>query len=463
MKLDRRKFLIRSSVAAGSALAINRLVAYQAAAAAASPLRAIRGAGGYGALQAVKSANTGETLLTLPEGFQYTVIGRANEKMSDGYPTPVRHDGMAAFRVRRELRVVRNHEINNGLGKEGVAIGSRKGAYDLLAGGGTTTLIIDPKTRTLIRDFVSLSGTLNNCAGGPTPWGSWVTCEETILGPARITDTRGRERGGFSKPHGYCFEVPASADKEVEAVPLKAMGRFVHEAIAVDPRTGIVYETEDAGQAGFYRYLPNKRGQLALGGKLQMLAVKDQPGYNAITGQEVGRKLAASWVEIADPDPASAETDSASVFKQGLEHGGATFARLEGCWYGQGKIYFTSTSGGEKRLGQVWQYEPRGTNDGVLTMLFESPDMEHLDGPDNLCISPRGGVVLCEDGRGEQFIRGLTKDGRVFDFARNIMPGFEGSEFAGATFSPDGETMFFNLQGPGATVAVWGPWKDGAL
>lgn len=414
-------------------------------------------------IQPVESNNTGEKLLELPKGFQYTVIGREGDKMSDGHATPARHDGMAAFNVRGELRLVRNHEINNRIGAEGAAIGGGRNAYDPLAAGGTTTLVIDPKTRAIKRDFVSLSGTLHNCAGGPTPWGSWVTCEETIFGATRRTDSRGREVGGFAKPHGYCFEVPASADAAVAAAPLKAMGRFVHEAIAVDPRSGIVYETEDTGQAGLYRFLPEKRGQLASGGKLQMLAIRNRPAFNTSTGQKAGEPLPVMWVDIADPDPAGAETDPSSVYKQGLERGGATFSRLEGCWYGQGKIFFTSTNGGEKRLGQIWQYEPRGKNEGILTLLFESPDAEQLDRPDNICVSPRGSVVICEDGDGEQFVRGLTRDGRVFDIARNIMPGFEASEFAGATFSPDGETLFFNLQGAGVTVAVWGPWKDGAL
>lgn len=454
-------------MAAGSALAVERLIAHQRLSAfsarAASSLVAPRGAGGYGGLTPVKSSNTGEVMLALPEGFQYNVLGRTGDKMADGNLTPARHDGMATFRVGNELRLVRNHEINNGLAREGIVLGDAKKAYDTLAGGGTSTLIIDPKKRTIIRDFISLGGTLQNCAGGPTPWGSWITCEETTFGKQRRTLNNNREVGGFNHPHGYCFEVPASANSAVEAVPLKAMGRFVHEAIAVDPRSGIVYETEDAGTAGFYRFIPAKRGELARGGRLQMLAIKDKPGYKTTSGQKMGEPMAVVWVDIADPDPESAETDPASVYKQGLKAGGATFTRLEGCWYGQGKIFFTATRGGDNSLGQVWQYEPRGENDGTLTLLFESPDAAHLEGPDNLCVSPRGGLAVCEDGRGEQFIRGLTRDGRIFDFARNSMAGNEDKEFAGATFSPDGETLFVNIQNPGVTFAIWGPWKDGAL
>jgi secreted PhoX family phosphatase len=455
---DRRTFL-RGAAAVGGALVMHGFAMSRIGAA----LAADEGAG-YGKLRPARSGNTGETLLALPDGFDYTVIGRAGARMSDGRATPPAHDGMAAFSVGRELRLVRNHEINSGAGRAGAAIGSAH--YDETAGGGTTTLVIDPKTRQVVRDFVSLGGTLVNCAGGPTPWGSWVSCEETTMGATRFRDAGGVERGGFARPHGYCFEVAASANGPACAAPLKAMGRFVHEAVAVDPRTGVVYETEDRLTAGFYRFVPNRKGVLAAGGRLQMLAVKDRPRYDARTGLKIGTVLPAAWVDIENPDPPEAEADSLAVYKQGVARGAATFARLEGCWHGHGRIYFTSTNGGDKMLGQVWEYEPRGAAGGRLRLLYESPSVDALQAPDNLCVSPRGrGLVICEDGDPalRQRVRGISYDGRVFDFAANLVPGFENREFAGATFSPDGETLFFNVQTPGITFAVWGPWRKGAL
>jgi secreted PhoX family phosphatase len=383
--------------------------------------------------------------------------------MSDGHPTPRAHDGMAAFRHKGKIRLVRNHEINNRSGKPGLCIGNKDHAYDPLAGGGTSTLTVDPKTRELLSDYISLSGTLQNCAGGPTPWGSWITCEETILGKTSIKTSQGESLGSFEQNHGYCFEVPALSDKPASPIPLKQMGRFVHEAIAVDPKSGIVYLTEDIGTAGFYRFLPNRKEKLAEGGRLQMLAVKGKPEYDARMAQKVGAKIPVVWVDIANPDPPEADSDPLAVYKQGKAKGGATFTRLEGCWYGDKRIFFTSTSGGDKRLGQVWEYQPDGKTEGTLVLLFESPGAEVLDMPDNITVSPRGGLVLCEDGSREEYIRGLTRDGRIFDFAKNIVPGFEQNEFAGATFSPDGETLFVNIQTPGITFAIWGPWKDGAL
>ena len=419
--------------------------------------------GAYGPLSPARSRNTGETLLALPEGFNYTVIGKAGAAMSDKSPTPRGHDGMAAFAGKDHIRLVRNHEINNRTGTAGIAFGSKAHAYDGLAGGGTTTLLVNPATREIIKDFVSLSGTLQNCAGGPTPWDSWISCEETVLGKAKLTDAQGKNLGSFDQNHGYCFEVPALADSQAAPVPLKQMGRFVHEAVAVDPATGIVYETEDQGAAGFYRFIPNKKRRLAEGGRLQMLAIKDQPKYDTRIKQKAGASLPVVWVDIDDPDPAEADTQPRAVYNQGLAKGAATFARLEGCWFGHKRIFFNSTSGGDARLGQVWEYLPVDKSSGHLTLVFESPAANILDMPDNICVSPRGGLVLCEDGREEQMIRGLTRKGQVFDFAKNVVQGFERMEFAGATFSPDGETLFVNIQTPGLTFAIWGPWKRGAL
>jgi secreted PhoX family phosphatase len=458
--LNRRSFLGATPFAVGAAL---QAIAAINAKRMAGPLSASPGPVGYGSLRPTKARNTGEEILTLPEGFEYNIIGRTGAKMSDSNPTPAAHDGMAAFNVKGELRLVRNHEINGGVGRDGAAFGDAALAYDPKAGGGTTTLIIDPKTREIVKDFVSLNGTLQNCAGGPTPWGSWISCEETTLGKSLSKDERGRERGGFAQKHGYCFEVMASADGAVKATPLTAMGRFVHEAIAVDPRTGVVYLTEDRGAAGFYRFIPKRQRKLSQGGKLQMLAITGRRQFDLRTGQKAGQSLDASWVDINEPDPPDNENSVDAVYRQGLTLGAATFARLEGCWYGGDSVYFTSTSGGDKRLGQVWQYTPQGKDKGKLNLIFESPEEAVLDKPDNLCVSPHGGLIICEDGANEQYVRGLTRQGQIFDLAKNILPGFESHEFAGATFSPDGQTLFVNIQRPGVTLAIWGPWERGAL
>jgi secreted PhoX family phosphatase len=249
------------------------------------------------------------------------------------------------------------------------------------------------------------------------------------------------------------------------------MGRFVHEAVAIDPQTGIVYLTEDRSSAGFYRFIPNRPGRLIEGGRLQMLSIAERPRLNAAVGQQPGAALPVSWVDIADPDPASGSSDA--VFLQGFSKGATQFSRLEGAWWGDDSVYFHATNGGDKELGQVWRHRPRGGgngSDGDLLLVFESVDAAILSNPDNITVTPRGGLVLCEDTAGTCHLRGLSARGEIFPFARNIGNNFE---FAGATFSPDGRVLFVNIQGitrpeedarlRGMTLAIWGPWEKGSL
>jgi uncharacterized protein len=421
--------------------------------------------------------------LALPEGFQYVVLGMTGTTMWDGNRTPQALDGMGAFGAGLgRTRLVRNHENRDGARPP---IGGAERAYDPVGGGGNTTMEIGighGGVPYLVQDFVSLNGTIVNCAGGETPWGSWISCEET-------TETR------EGVPHGYNFEIPARANGPVDPVPLKAMGRFVHEAVCVDPRTGIVYETEDrtwrpdddgAVGSGFYRLVPHTKDQLAVGGVLQALKVEGADNYNTVTGQRLLRVLPVEWVTIDEPDPSDAESDPSAVFRQGLAQGAAIFQRLEGCWWGNGVAYFSSTNGGDAGHGQIWEYRHAGRSGGHLRLVYETPDPEVLTFPDNINVTPRGGLVLCEDtsyvrtrrnflddgtGRApfsEQKLKGLTRDDRIFDLAVNVV---DDREWAGACWSRRGRYLFVNTQGetrepgtvPGRTYAIWGPWEQGAL
>jgi secreted PhoX family phosphatase len=452
---SRRRFLKHAALAGGATLAAPLEALWRLAEAG----QAARPGRGYGPLGPVNDQTTGLPLLHLPQGFRYLSLAWTGDSMSDGIPTPGAPDGMAAFGSPDGLvHVVRNHELI------GVSAFAPAIAYDPKAGGGTTTLTFDSERGRLVSARASLAGTLRNCAGGPAPWNSWLTCEETVLGPA--------DQGALlTKPHGYVFDVPI--DGTPSCAPIAAMGRFVHEAVAVDPRSGIVYQTEDARRAGLYRFTPKTPGRLAEGGRLEMLAVGGRPRLDLRDGQQVGVRYSTFWVPIGDPERANETEGPATgggVFAQGLAAGGAIFARLEGAWYGDGRVYVTATSGGRAQMGQVWELD---IDREELRLVFESPAADVLNMPDNLTLSPRGGIVLCEDGTANPCIHGLSRDGRIFRFARNNVVlagernGFTGDfrirEFAGATYSPDGTWLFVNIMVPGITFAITGPWKQGAL
>ncbi len=446
--MDRRSFLKRAAATAAAAVPFNALLARAQDPSHQGGIR--RGqTPGYGPLFPTPDQTTGLPLLLLPEGFKYVSFGWRGDLMANGSPTPSTHDGMAAFPAGNGLvRLVRNHEISTGTPFS-------TAAYDPGAGGGTTTLVFDSHKGEVIESHPSLSGTIRNCAGGPAPWGAWLTCEETTL--------------FTTMPHGYVFEVPV--DGVSNAVPIRDMGRFSHEAVAVDPATGWVYETEDAGaSSGFYRYVPATPGRLLDGGRLFMLKVHGVTLANLGSSYENGMQFDVEWVPILTPDSVSASMPGNFVWAQGRAQGAATFARLEGCWYGNDKkIYIVSTSGGVTQ-GQVWEYDPAAE---TIRLLFQSPGENVLNMPDNITVSPRGGLVLCEDGSGLEYLHGLTINGEIFRFAQNnvVLNGernglsgdFTSSEWAGACYSPDGRWLFVNIQSPGITFAITGPWRSGAL
>lgn len=424
---------------------------------------------GYGPLQ-----KDPKGIINLPKGFSYQIISKKGEKMDDGLLLPGGSDGMGAFKGKKgKTIVIRNHEIGSdsledgGFGANNELLSSLQaeqfydyGKGELPALGGTTTFVFDEKTGKLEKQFMSLAGTIRNCAGGVTPWNSWLTCEESTL-------RQGTYEGRAEKDHGYVFEVPATEDISLASpIPIKAMGRFNHEAVAVDPGTGIVYLTEDKGDGIFYRYIPKTPGKLINGGKLQALAIlgemsRDTRNWPDQKAPEFPVKTAldVTWIDIDN-----VESPDDDLRLQGFEKGAAVFARGEGIWFGERELYFACTNGGAIGAGQIFRYTPskeEGTpgeqkSPGKLELFAEPNDKEILKSCDNLAIAPWGDVVICEDDS-HPFVVGITPQGNYYQLAENV--GFE-SEFAGGIFSPSGKTFFVNIQKPGLTLAITGPWKS---
>jgi secreted PhoX family phosphatase len=488
--MDRRAFLVRSAAVAGGLAIAGPLEAFRTRVAAAQPIAS----SGYGPL-----VDMGD--LWLPEGFQYRIISRRGDDMTDvdpatglPFPTPSRFDGMAAFRdpVTKDTILIRNHENRsrrgNFVGAETPVVVSNP--YDpavrpqdgqRFCKGGVTKLVV--RDRKVDSSIALLGGTVFNCAGGATPWNSWITCEEEAA-----------DSGSANTPipHGYIFEVDAMATGPVDPVPIKAAGRFDHEAVVWHDES--LYLTEDRitmqGGVCFYRFTPTPRprkaGDLAAAaGPLEALVVDGFPNLNTSTGWPVapGEPLQVSWVTVPDPDPqVDPNAPPNGVRFQAQALGAAVFVRTEGCWLGDDRIYFDCTSGGPAGLGQIWELDPQGM---LLRLIFQSEDAADLFQPDNLAVAPTDDLFICEDTGANvaPHIRALTPDGLIYDFARagrgGLLEGTNQTEFCGACFSPvlrprphsggldlSTLTLYVNQQGaagmagaPGVTYAIWGPWK----
>jgi secreted PhoX family phosphatase len=281
-----------------------------------------------------------------------------------------------------------------------------------------------------------------------------LTCEEPGWGIDRLPD------------HGYIFEVPAGATSMVDAKPLKAMGRFNHEAACVDPATGIVYMSEDHNEGLLYRFVPKVPGDLAQGGQLQALAltsgVRDSRNKDAVTLSR-GVEYSAHWVDLDNP-----EAPANDLRTRGAEAGALVISRGEGLHMGleggrnssRGEFYLCSTSGGAAGLGQIFRIRIGGAGRAdTLELFFESENKEQFNFGDNLCVAPFGDLIVCEDQYTDVVnnrLIGITPSGEPYVFgALNLQ-----TEFAGGCFSPDGKVFFVNAYSPTKTFAITGPWDQ---
>ena len=410
-----------------------------------------------------------EGIINLPKGFSYQIISKLNDNMDDGLKVPDAADGMACFKGRGDnVILVRNHELGHlplmqnslwdkfpfGRNQAKFMKNNKKSFYDIKRNktecfGGTTNIVYNLKTQKIVTQYLSLAGTLVNCSGGPTPWGTWVSCEETVK----------NKKGRLTKNHGYNFEVyPYENVRMSKPVPLKSMGRFRHEAVAFDPINKLVYQTEDREDGLFYRFIPDSFENLKKGGRLQALSIIGNMGNDCTNWKNShfnkDEKYKVKWIDLDNVD-----SKKDNLRYRGIEKGCSFFARGEGLWYSDDYVYFTSTSGGKDRLGQIWRYRhvKNQKYDGELELFFESNNKDVLKLPDNITVTPWGDVLISEDGKGHDRLIGINKKGKTYSLAKNIL---NKSEFAGACFSPDGKILFVNIYKPTMTLAIKGPWSD---
>ena len=389
-------------------------------------------------------------MLDLPRGFSYRLLSSLGNAMTDGCTVPDKADGMGCFSLGNdEIVLIRNHELVPADDAGGVlakGFGTRDGA---IVPGGTTSIVLDATTLEVKREFRSLAGTIRNCSGGITPWGSWLTCEEAPTGPGQ------RFGEGLAENHGWVFEVPANATGLIDAVPLKAMGRFNHEAACIDPRTGIVYLSEDRDDSVLYRFVPTTPGRLGDGGLLQAMVVEGLSDTRNWTSAEmaVGSRHTVRWIDCDDVESPNDDLRSRAAAK-----GAAVVARGEGIHTGTDEIFVCSTNGGQRKLGQILRLVPgTGGEPDQIELFFESQSKDQFNYGDNLTVGPNGHLIVCEDQYTEvvdNHLRGITPDGRAYTLGRLRMQ----TELAGGCFSPDGKWFFVNAYSPTRTLAITGPW-----
>ncbi|OEJ27471.1 Tat pathway signal sequence domain protein [Streptomyces agglomeratus] len=409
-----------------------------------------------------------EGILALPAGFSYRIITHSGvTTLESGEYTPSNHDGTAAFEgPRGTTLLVNNHELKGVRSKWKHPVPLTEGlVYDPAASGGCT--VVEVHRGGEVAEWVGIAGTSTNCAGGSTSWGTWLTCEEN-------SDRAGQN--GMTKDHGYVFEVdPYDRRANLNPKPVKAFGRFDHEAVVIDPKRGHAYLTEDDSEPNglLFRWVPphgfkHGRGQLRRladdAGTLQAPKCFDSGGRfvdDLSRATRIGTVYGVDWIDVPDRDGRTVPV------REQFDDGDITRARkLEGMWWADGGAYIVSSyardeSPGEPHDGQVWFYDPRRR---TLTLKVLIGTGGQFDGPDNITVSPYGGLVLAEDGDGGQHLFGATESGRTYPIARNELnvgtdaePQF--SEFAGVVFSPDGKTLYANIQNPGILLAITGPWR----
>lgn len=490
MSITRRSLL--GATATAGVLAATGLPAFAAPAAGQGPAKQAAKAAGQRLLSTL--ADNGK--VALPQGFRAWRVGTigVEDLLSDrnGSPigtTPSKLDGTGAFDYAGGIRLVRNHECRADTDVTVPLVAGTVYDAGIATGmGGNTVVELDASGR-FKQQWVALSGTIRNCAGGETPWGSWLACEEDTTKAGTEIIRGGKSWGTTQKDHGYVFEVFPDVVAQQSPLPIKAWGRAVWEGAAIDPDLTKAYITEDTGRGLLYRWTAPEGTKLGAyiaeqfgenDGVLQAAQVirNGVPlvHYGQLTADDVDQAYPVKWVD-------GGEDRQAQTMNLRDQYPGATqHPKVEGCWPDAEGLWFTLSFTNQGQIdsyrkshgidmpgdwGMIGYYRfadetitikdhyAKDNTAGGVVPGDATEDVKQFHGPDNITVNSRGLVVITEDGNNPCSMLAMSHTKKSVEFARDLA---DRGEWAGPCFNKSGTMLFSNIQGD-CTYAITGPFN----
>lgn len=420
--------------------------------------------------------------LALPKGFKAWRVGTigVEDLLSDRNgtvvgKTPSNLDGTGAYEAGKHIRLVRNHECRS---NARVVVPLVEGTvYDagVPHGMGGNTVVELSQNGQFEQQWVALSGTIRNCAGGETPWNSWLACEEDVTkaGTSVVSSVDGKTYV-TQKDHGYVFEVFADVVAAQDPTPIKAWRRAVWEGAAIGPDRDIAYLTEDTGRGLFYRWLapegakigPYIAQQFGENDGILQAAQLVRNGvplvhYGQLTAADLNKPYEVTWVD------GGADRQAQQAHLRDQYPGATQHPKIEGCWTDGKGLWFTLSYTNQSQInsykashgidmtgdsGMIVFYD-YAANTMTVKEYYANGNAEGFHGPDNIAVSPWGSVVICEDGNDPCSLIAFSEARGSREVARELA---DRGEWAGAVFNKSGSLLFASVQSD-CTYAISGP------